>query len=192
MNKWLCIVVLVMLFFVSCKNKKNIPDVSNIKIDVTVKRFEKDFFSIDTTHIEASFNKLQQQYGTFVNDYFYNILSLPAVPDSVIENVKLFIRDYKPVYDSAEQQFSSFASEEKEIKRGLQFTKYYFPHYNLPKQIITFIGPFEGYSNVLTASGIAVGLQLYLGKPFSAYQTDFLKKFIPIIKAGNLIENTLS
>ncbi len=89
------------------------------KVDITVKRFEKDFFSIDTNHIEASFNKLQQQYGTFVNDYFYNILSIPAVPDSVIRNVKLFMHDYKKVYDSAEQQFSSFDKEEKEIKKRL-------------------------------------------------------------------------
>ena len=168
-----------MMVFFSCKSKKNIPDVSNIKIDVTVRRFEKDFFSMDTNHIEASLNQLQQQYGTFVNDYFYNILSLPAVPDSVIKNVKLFIRGYKPIYDSAEQQFSSFDDVEKEMKTGLQFTHYYFPNYRLPKQIITFIGPFEGYSNVLTESGIAVGLQLYLGKQFSAYQTDFFKEVYP-------------
>ncbi len=179
MNKWLCIAVWLIPFFFSCKNKKNIPDVSNIKVDVTVKRFEKDFFSIDTNHIEVSINKLQQQYGAFVNDYFYNILSMPAVPDSVIKNVKLFLRDYKPVYHSAEQQFSSFNNEEKEIKTGLQFTKYYFPNYSLPKQIITFIGPFEGYNNVLTSSGIAVGLQLYLGKHFSTYQTDFFKEVYP-------------
>ncbi|MDQ2753265.1 MAG: hypothetical protein M3R72_09620 [Bacteroidota bacterium] len=179
MNKWFSIATIVAIAFFSCKNKKNIPDVSNIKVDVTVKRFERDFFSIDTTHIEASFNKLQQQYGTFVNDYFYNILSIPAVPDSVIRNVKLFIHDYKPVYNSAEQQFASFAEQEKEIKRGLQFTKYYFPNYAFPKQIITFIGPFEGYSNVLTESGIAVGLQLYLGKHFPAYQTDYFREIYP-------------
>lgn len=183
MNKWFPIVVIFVFAFFSCNNKKNIPDVSNIKVDITVKRFEKDFFSIDTTHIAASFNDLQQQYGTFVNDYFYNILSLPAVPDSVIKNVKLFLHDYKKVYDSAEQQFPSFNEEEKEIKKGLQFTKYYFPKYQLPRQIITFIGPFEGYSNVLTESGIAVGLQLYLGKNFSAYQTDFFKEVYPDYQA---------
>ena len=183
MNQWFCIAAISVIALFSCKNKKNSPDVSNVKVDITVKRFEKDFFSIDTNHIESSFNKLQQQYGTFVNDYFYNILSIPAVPDSVIRNVKLFMHDYKKVYDSAEQQFSSFDKEEKEIKKGLQFTKYYFPKYQLPKQIITFIGPFEGYSNVLTESGIAVGLQLYLGKNFSAYQTDFFKEVYPDYQA---------
>ena len=171
-------------FFLVLQKRKRDSDVSNIKIDIVVKRFEKDFFAIDTNHIESSLNKLQQQYGSFLNDYLYNILSLPSAPDSVVKNVKLFVRDYKPVYDSAEHQFSSFDKEEKEIRKGLQLTKYYFPAYQLPKQIITFIGPFEGYSNVLTGSGIAVGLQLYMGKNFSAYQTDFLKKCTPIIRVA--------
>lgn len=179
MNKWLSIAFFSTLFCVACSDKKHIPDVSNIKVDVSVKHFEKDFFAVDTNNIEASLTKLQPQYGTFLNDYLYNILSLPPIPDSVTKNVKLFIRDYKPVNDSVEKAFASFTDEDDEIKRGLQFVKYYFPDYPLPKQIITFVGPFEGYSNVLTASGIAVGLQLYLGKNFSAYQTDFFRQVYP-------------
>ncbi len=179
MNKTLALWLLSVVFFLACGDKKHIPDVSNIKVDVTVKRFERDFFAIDTNQTEASLSKLQEQYGPFLNDYLYNILSLPAVPDSVVNNVKLFLQSYKPVFDSAEQQFSSFDKPETEIHKGLQLVKYYFPSYSLPKQIITFIGPFEGYSNVLTGSGIAVGLQLYLGKNFSVYKTDYLREVYP-------------
>jgi hypothetical protein len=67
----------------SCSDKKNIPDVSNIKVQIDVKRFDKDFFTLDTTNVEASLNKLQQQYPTFLNDYLYNILGIEPVPDSV-------------------------------------------------------------------------------------------------------------
>ena len=202
MNQWFAVVLLSTLFFFACGNKKRVPDVSHIKVDVTIKRFEQDFFAIDTSHLEASLNKLQQQYGAFLNDYLYNILSLPSVPDSVVKNVKLFIRDYKPVYDSAEQQFASFSKQQSEIQHGLQLAKYYFPTYQLPKQIITYIGPFEGYSNVLTSSGIAIGLQLYLGLHFSAYQTNFFRevypdyqsrrfeeKYIPVSSLTNIIND---
>ena len=179
MNKWLSIVLLSSVFLFACGDKKNIPDVSNIKVDVAVKHFEKDFFAIDTNNIEAGLTKLQPQYGSFLNDYLYNILSLPPVPDSVVKNLKLFIRDYKPVYDSVEISFPSFDKDESEIRKGLQFARYYFPDYPLPKQIITYVGPFEGFSNVLTASGIAVGLQLYMGNHFQAYQTDFFRQVYP-------------
>ena len=192
MNKWLILSFALLFFFFACGNKKQIPDVSDIKVDVTVKRFERDFFAIDTNHIEASLSKLQQQYGGFLNDYLYNILSLPAVPDSVVNNVKLFIRGYRSVYDSAEQRFSSLDKPESEIHRGLQLTKYYFPTYSLPKQIITYIGPFEGYSNVLTSSGIAVGLQLYLGTKFSVYQTDYIREVYPDYQSRRFEENYIA
>ena len=35
----------------ACKNKKDIPDVSDIKVDITVERFDQSFFSIDTNNI---------------------------------------------------------------------------------------------------------------------------------------------
>ncbi len=83
------------------------------------------------------------------------------------------------MYDSVSRTFASFDEEAGDIKRGLQFVNYYFPQYSLPQQVITFVGPFEGYSNVLTGSGLAVGLQLYMGKDFPAYGTDFLREVYP-------------
>ena len=168
-----------LILLVACNNKKNIPDVSNIQVPFTTLRFEKDFFAIDTNHVEASLNRLQQQYGSFLNDFLYNILALPPVPDSVVTNVKLFIHDYYPRYQAAEQKFASFSNEEKAIKKGLQFVKYYFPQYKVPQQAITFVGPLEGYGNVLTSSGFAIGLQLYMGKDFADYHSEYLSNIYP-------------
>ena len=183
MNRWLCFFIVSFVFFTACTGRKNTPDVSAIQVNVTVKRFERDFFAIDTTNVESSLTQLQQQYGPFLNDFLYNILSLPSAPDTVVNNVKLFLHTYRPIYDSVEKAFPTFSKQEKEIKNSLQFVGYYFPKYELPKQIITFVGPFEGYSNVLTGSGVAVGLQLYLGKNFSAYQTDFLRDVYPLYQS---------
>ncbi len=167
------------LILFSCNQKKPAPDVSNIKIDVQLKRFDKDLFSIDTNNIAASLNKLQQQYGSFLNDYLYNIMVLPPQPDSVAQKIKMFLHEYNYVYSSTEKQFSSFDKEFKQIKNGLQYVKYYFPDYKTPANVITFIGPVEGYANVLTQSGLAVGLQLYLGKNFTIYQSEFISEVYP-------------
>ena len=160
----------------SCSDKKNIPDVSNIKVQIDVKRFDKDFFTLDTTNVEASLNKLQQQYPTFLNDYLYNILGIEPVPDSVTKKVKRFIYDYKPVYESVLSTFTATEKMQKEIAKGCQFVKYYFPEYKLPQHIVTYVGPVEGYANVLTNEGLAVGLQLYLGKDYSLYQSGFVRE----------------
>ena len=81
----------------------------------------------------------------------------------------MFIHDYKPIYDSAKMLFANTEKMQKEIESGLQFVQYYFPKYKVPEHVITFIGPVEGYANVLTSSGLAVGLQLYLGKDFPVF-----------------------
>lgn len=163
----------------SCGNKKNIPDVSNIKVQLDVQRFDKDFFALDTTNLEASLTNLQKKYPLFINDFLYNILALPTAKDSVLTKVKSFIHDYSPVNDTVQKVFNSDEKIEKQIERGFQFVKYYFPDYKLPTHVITFVGPIEGYANVITSSGLAVGLQLYLGKDFPLYQTEYISDIYP-------------
>jgi hypothetical protein len=167
------------LILVACNNEKPAPDVSNIKIDVQLKRFDRDLFAVDTNNVEASLTGLQQQYGSFVNDYLYNIMVLPPQPDSVTQKIKLFLHDYKYVYAESEKQFNNFDNAFNQVKKGLQYVKYYFSEYKTPADIITFIGPVEGYANVLTQSGLAVGLQLYLGKDFSVYHSEFITEVYP-------------
>lgn len=167
----------LMLF--ACNQKKPAPDVSNIKVDVQLKRFDKDLFSSDTNNIEASLNILQKEYGSFLNDYLYNIMVMPPQPDSVANKIKMFLRDYRFVYDTAQKHFSDFDEQFSQVKKGLQYVKYYFPEYKTPANIITFIGPVEGYANVLTASGLAVGLQLYLGEDFPVYHSEFINNVYP-------------
>jgi len=176
--KFFCAIFFCLILF-SCKNKKPAPDVSDIKIDVQLKRFDKDLFSIDTNNIETSVSKLQQEYGSFLNDFLYNIMVLPPQPDSVAQKLKMFLHDYRFVYDSTQKKFSDFSDEFRQIKNGLQYVKYYFPNYKTPQNVITFVGPVEGYANVLTQSGLAVGLQLYLGQNFSVYSSEFITEVYP-------------
>lgn len=172
-------ILLVCLLF-SCNNN-NIPDVSGIKIDVKVQRFEKDFFSIDTNNILNELQRLRIKYPSFINDFTSQILGFDATtpPDSLTKYIHLFIRDYRFVKDSAEKLFADFEPQVKEIKKGLQFVKYYFPEYKTPDKIITFIGPFDGYSDVITSDAFAVGLQLHMGSNFSFYKTDISRDLFP-------------
>lgn len=169
----ICMFLFVIIIICSCKSR-NIPDVSGIKADLQLQRFEKDFFSADTNHIDQSLAILHQKYPLFYQDFVFNILALPPQPDStesVKQQVKFFIRSYKPLKDPADKLFADMNNIEKEVKKGLQFVKYYFPSYKLPTKLITFIGPVNSYGNILTTDALAVGLQLYMGKNFSFYQS---------------------
>src|SRR6266487_6073547 len=136
--KKLAFVSFILLCICSCSNKKNIPDVSNINVQLTIQRFDKDLFSMDTNNVSTELTRLQKNYSSFLNDYLYNILAVPPQTDSTVKKVKMFIHDYKIVYDSAQTIFASTDKMQKEIQKGLQFVKYYFPNYKLPSTVITF------------------------------------------------------
>src|SRR5215213_8716157 len=109
------IVTLCLLF--SCKND-DIPDVSNIKVNLKVQRFEKDFFALDTNNILNELQRLRIKYPTFINDFTNQILGFDykTPPDSLTKYIHLFIRDYRFVKDSADKVFADIEPQVKEIK----------------------------------------------------------------------------
>ncbi|HEX8356782.1 MAG TPA: hypothetical protein VF610_05200 [Segetibacter sp.] len=173
--------VLIMLLMAGCK-EQNVPDVSGIKADLQLQRFDQDFFSVDTNSVDLSLQKLHQKYPGFLQDFIFNILALPPQPDSALvveRQVGYFLRSYKPLKDSAEVIFKNVDDIHKEVTKGLQFVKYYFPDYKLPVKLITFIGPINSYGNILTTDAIAIGLQLYMGSNYSLYQSEAGQQLYP-------------
>jgi hypothetical protein len=176
------------LILASCNDNKD-PDVSDVKVDLQVQRFEQDFFAIDTNNVVASLDKLQHKYPSFLNDFLVNILgmSIAGGDTSAVMVVKRFIADYRSIKDSVDKKFKSIDDIEKEVKRGLQYVKHYFPVYNAPQKLITFIGPLDayyeaslgGYGDILTREALGAGLQLHLGKNFSVYQTELGQRLYP-------------
>ena len=172
----LIISLLVISLFFSCSQKK-IPDVSDIKIELSTHRFEKDLFALDTNNLAPQLDQLIARYPYFGENFLATILNTdPKWPqDSATLYVKGFITTYRPVYDSVEKLFADFSLYEKEIKKGLQFLKYYFPAYKTPHNIITYIGPLDGFGDILAEDALIVGLHHHLGKNFSLYSQTWVQ-----------------
>lgn len=197
---------LILLFVLAaCNSGKKIPDVSNIPINLSVQRFEQDFFALDTTHLNQGLDALSRKYGPFFPDYIGNILRLNG-GDSSLPAIKAFINYYQPVYQQSEKLFGDFSPWKKNIEEGFRFVKYYFPKYPLPQKLITFVGPFDAYysgsigayGDVLTGSGPAIGLQLHLGATNSLYQEGMqqgaiyeyqVRRFVPDAISVNVLKN---
>jgi hypothetical protein len=184
MRKFLFPLFAAVIFF-SCKSNKNIPDVSSIKIKLETKRFEDDFFAIDTMKVAQSMQSILKKYPDFLPLYTANILGLDLdsllVPDNPQDlAIRMFIHDYRPIKDSSDLLYKNFSKESEAIKKGLQFVKYYFPDYKVPESVITFIGPinanfetsFGVQGDILTAKSFGIGLQLHMGKDFSFYKSE--------------------
>jgi hypothetical protein len=185
--------LLLVVTLFGCRDN-DIPDVSDININLQVKRFEQDFFAMDTVNLMASLQQLSTNYPVFLNDFLYKILELPPVTDTSLQVqalIKKFITDYRPIKDSADRLFKNFEKPLNDIREGLQFVKYYFPHYNPPPYLITFVGPLEGYSDVITTNALAVGLQLHMGSNFSYYNSEIGQATYPAYLSRRFMPETI-
>lgn len=207
-----CSINLTKLFFsigliallISCQQKRQVPDVSTIPLQLKAERFEQDFFKADTNNLAISFDSLYKKYPNFFTDYLFQILGLNPQPDSTLQQAKSFLSStaYRQVYKDATLQYKNMNDVVDELTLGLKLTKHYFTQYQLPKKLITFVGPIDGIAVVPTNdNNIAIGLQAFLGKDYPPYQSAYVQQTYPTYKtyrferqyiATNCIKNNIN
>lgn len=185
------IFLLLATSIISCNDKDSSPDVSGIKVDLEVKRFDQDFFSLDTLQTTQSLAGLQSKYPGFLPFFLQQVV---GVTDP--EGVRTYYRLYKPIYDSSQKIYRDFSSIEKQLEDAFRRVKYYFPSYNLPATIMPIIGPMNSREDLARmGSGeytpdfmgpdfIGISLQFYLGSDFSLYNTEyFINNIAPLYRS---------
>jgi len=177
--KKLLIISGVILIFLSCNNdKKDIPDVSDIKIDVKVKRFDREFSGIDSNNVATGLNDLYKENPQLTTIFLENILGLDS--SGTLSGVKRFLSLSQHLFDTVNIVFKDTKDLEKQFHQAFQFVKYYFPKYRVP-DIYTVAGPMDALAqsdygltpDFLRPGLMGVSLQFYLGKDFSVYQDPF-------------------
>ncbi len=172
--------LLLSLFIISCHNS-NEPDVSRLKVVLSTQRFEQELFSLDTNRLSEKLDELIRKYPSFGENFINTILNTDPSwnADSANMYVAGFIKAYRKVYDSTQKVFADFEPYVSEIKKGIQYVKYYYPAYKVPSKVITYIGPLDGFGDILSEDAFIVGLHQHLGKNFSLYQSDYVNETYP-------------
>lgn len=176
--KKIAIVLLLAFSCVACKEKKGVPNVSNIKVDIQLDRFDRDFFSIDSNNVLPGLNQLNNKYPVITSIFLQNILGLDSA--FTLPGVKKFINLSGGLYDTVNDVFKNTSTLEKDFKQAFQFVKFYFPQYKVPA-IATIAGPVDAMAqsetgptpNFLAPGVLGISLQFYLGKNFSVYSDPF-------------------
>jgi hypothetical protein len=177
----------IILLIASCNNHKG-PDVSKIRVDLQLERFERDFFSLDTTRLTEGLAALDKKYPRFFPYFINDILRLDntqmaanslQLNDAGIFALKFFLRSYRNINDSIQQKYKNLNSVKDELVDAFKHVKYYFPDYALPASVVTYVAPFDAESVVLTPKYMGIGLQLFAGKNFSVYQDPQLADVYP-------------
>lgn len=176
MFRILSIAIIVLL--AACNNEGTKPDVSGIKVDLSIERFEQDFFRIDTANLDGALMQLGKKYPLFATPYFNNILGLRATDPAAQPIIKSIISSYRPINDSLQIKYKDLSWLEENLEEGFRYVKHYYPTYKIPK-VVTFVATLDAPGAVVTPDYLGIGLQQFAGKKFSVYQDPQVQQMYP-------------
>jgi hypothetical protein len=170
--------VLLTVFFAACTSDKgtNIPDVSDIKIDLDITRFEQLLLA-DTMIDAAGVQKLMDDYPAFADVYFKHVM--PGAedilasddPEARMQQISAWIRHPRTrwLYDTVQTIFPEIEKVKTDLTSALTYAKYYFPEKATPR-VFTTVSDF-GYFPFVYAEdslrdGIGISLEMFLGDTF--------------------------
>ena len=176
MYKFLIGACCVLLF--ACKSGKDTPDVSHIKTDVQIDRFEKAFFAIDTNNLALGLSSLRNTFPNFYPTFMRDILGLNPMDTTNFPIIKQIRSSYSSLNDTIQKKYSNLAWLQNELNYNFRYVKYYYPDYNLPRAI-TFIGTLDAPGTILSPQYLGIGLHQYAGKTFTGYQLAEVQQLYP-------------
>jgi hypothetical protein len=199
MQKLILFFFLASLIFSCSTKRKNLPEVSNIKADVVLQRFDNDFFDTKL-NAEQKLPILAKKYGK-VLDYFLvknsaaeNVANGNNIA-SLLDNV---IIGYKPLYDSTQLLYKDLNWLQKDLESGFKYLIYHYPSIKVPK-IFTLVGGFDvdnpkSYFGIDYANdSVAINLQMFMGVNFSAYDPQIYYDYIRVkFNKDNIVKNIFS
>ncbi|WP_207533914.1 gliding motility lipoprotein GldB [Desertivirga arenae] len=175
----ICLFFIAGLFLISaCKNERKV-DVSAIKLDIKVERFDKDFASISPRNLATQIPLLQERYDPFFSDYMQNMLSVGNTADTnYYSNLRTVINnpDYNALKAEVLKTFPDLGDTEKKLTQAFKHVKYYYPEKKIPK----FISFLSGFAVQVPIGNnyVGIGLDMFLGADSKFYPA--LRQSIPL------------
>jgi hypothetical protein len=189
--KKISISLFLAVVFAACDHKNNKPDVSAIRVTLSVERFDEDFFTMDTLQLSSSIDALRRKYPGLLDPFLQTVV---GVTDTA--GIKDFLRSHNTVFDFSQKIYKDLGPVKSAMEKAFRYVKYYFPSYEEPKAIIPVVGPMNSMQDLARMPNgdytpdfmgpgfIGISLQFYLGSDFSLYTTEyFINTVAPLYRS---------
>ena len=178
-------IILLLIFlisFIACKNKFDV-DVSKIKLDLKIERFDTAFYKLndlDTNNLYYKIAQLRNKNKDFFDLYCIHLIGIGAPENSqYIKNLSDFFLycDEQNLFNLVTEKYplnEKFIS--KELLNAFKHYLFYFPDDTFPN-IFTCVSGFN--VSVFTSQNIiGISLDKYLGSNFKPYNQMFEKYLV--------------
>jgi len=172
------VIILVLVFSISCSSNHYDVDISDIEADVRIKRLEKDLFSINPEEIPGTVPELKVKYGDFLQLFSYVINTGDVNDSSFSDFLVRFCTDKlnNEVYGVTVKSFPDMSDTEEKLNMAFRYYKYYFPDKNIPG-IFTCISGFN--NSIITGDSLlGIGIDRYLGADCEYYPRLGIYKYL--------------
>ncbi|MBK9391716.1 MAG: hypothetical protein IPN68_16570 [Bacteroidetes bacterium] len=177
-NNAYLVIILVLVFSISCRSNHYDVDISDIEANVSIKRLEKDLFTINPGEIPAALPELKVKYGDFLQLFSYVINTGDVNDSSFIDFLVRFCTDKlnNEVYNVAVKSFPDMSDTEDKLSKAFRYYKYYFPGKTIPG-VFTCISGFN--NSVITGDSVlGIGIDRYLGADCAYYTRLGIYKYL--------------
>ena len=155
----------------SCKPNPLKVNISDIKTEIEVVRFDKELFAINDKDTLNSLIELSNKYPGFFDLFTYKVIQIGGIGDSLFtDRMKYFLTDTMilNVKKLVDTEFTDFDKTEKQLNKAFKYFQYHFPD----KEVPAVYAYFSGFNqSVVTAENIiGISLDKYLGRDCEYYR----------------------
>lgn len=173
---------LFLLFLTACGEESRTPhpDVSDIKVNVQLLRFEQDIFALDTAQLQTGMQSLLAKYPVMLPLFCNEIIhdqSNPAETPRQALGAFLSVPQTRHIYDTVQQIYGDLRWLEADLTQMFRYYKYYFPQKPVP-QVVTMISEFSTDAFTAGDSLCGIGLDMFLGETYPGYDPDVFPFFM--------------
>jgi hypothetical protein len=190
------------LLFESCADdaRRAVPDVSHIKAEVQLQRFDRDLFALDTANLEPGMQQMAQKYPELFPLFTVQIIHDQTNPkETPAQALKGFLTapQIRHLLDTVQRVYANSDKLENALTQMLRYYKYYFPQKPVPK-VAAIVSEFAVDAFTLGDSLCGIGLDMFLGPDYPGYNPEifpdyirrqFQSDYIPVRLAKALAQN---
>lgn len=171
--------LLILLFLFACQSDKFKVDVSDIRPQQKVVRFDSLLFEQHPDSVALQAGENLKEYPEFASLYFNQIIKTGEPTNKEFFDIfTLFLSDYdiRMAYEKSRKLFGDFEPYSSEIYGAFQHYKYYFPKRNVPDVYLMMTGFNQ---SIVTAENIlAIGVDKFLGEDARYYDQLQIAKYL--------------
>ncbi len=128
------LLVLLLAWLSSCKRNHFKIDISQISVNIEIKRLEKDLFTLDPEKISASLPVLEAKYGDFLQLFSY-VIHAGNVGDSSFNDIMVMFCTDKinnEIYSSVIKHYPDIESIKNSLENAFSHYLWYLPGKKVP------------------------------------------------------------